>query len=134
MNVHCPWCGEEVVLSGDLCPLCRHEVLPEHLNGTEATEEEFAEGAEVPAQRDQGAGELEERDIGHYACSKCGHQGYRVNEVAMTGAGLSKLLDIQHHHYLFVSCLGCGSVDIYDPDVLEARKRGSFSSGLDFFL
>lgn len=134
MNVQCPWCGEEVILSGNICPLCRHEVLPEHLNGTEASESTLAEDEVAWEEngREYDASELP--DFEHYACPKCGHHEYRVNEVAMTGAGLSKLLDIQHHHYLFVSCLRCGSVEIYDPNVLEARKRGGLSSGLDFFL
>ncbi|GKU78536.1 hypothetical protein L3i20_v229330 [Paenibacillus sp. L3-i20] len=69
-----------------------------------------------------------------YSCAKCRHERCKVNEVAMTGTGLSKLLDIQHRHYLFVSCLNCGSVDIYDPSVLQANKRGMFGTALDLFL
>ncbi|MGX4585755.1 zinc ribbon domain-containing protein [Paenibacillus chitinolyticus] len=54
-----------------------------------------------------------------------------VKEIAMTGTGLSKLLDIQHNHYLFVSCMNCGSVEIYDPNVLEGHKVGKLGSIID---
>nr|WP_240644466.1 zinc ribbon domain-containing protein [Paenibacillus paeoniae] len=70
----------------------------------------------------------------NYTCAHCGHRECRIQEVAMTGTGISKLLDIQHNHYFFVSCLQCGKVEVYDPNVLEARKRGLFGSGLDLFL
>lgn len=132
MSVVCPWCGEEVILSGDICPLCRHEVLPEHLSGMEAMDGELEGVVQEEYDRESMASEAWDAEL--YACPKCGHRECRVNEVAMTGAGLSKLLDIQHHHYLFVSCLRCGSVEILDPNVLEARKKGGFSSGLDLFL
>jgi len=52
----------------------------------------------------------------------------------MTGPGLSKLMNIQHHHYMFVSCLNCGSVDIYDPDVLSGQKTGKLSTILDILF
>jgi predicted nucleic-acid-binding Zn-ribbon protein len=91
------------------------------------------------------AGEMQQEEEEHdrdvvqelskrYVCPRCGHGACRVNEVAMTGTGLSKLLDIQHHHYLFVSCLQCGGVEIFDPDVLEARKRGVFGTAMDFLF
>lgn len=137
MHVICPWCGEEVVLSGTICPSCRHEVLPEHLEGgnPEGSSPEIGgeAGNEKPDERDRGR-DIADEWTGHYVCPRCGHHACKVNEVAMTGAGFSKLLDIQHHHYLFVSCLRCGGVEIFDPDVLEARKRGSFGTGLDFLF
>ncbi|MCM3718050.1 zinc ribbon domain-containing protein [Fictibacillus phosphorivorans] len=51
----------------------------------------------------------------------------------MTGSGLSKLLDIQHNHFLFVSCMNCGYVEVYNPDVLEGKK-GQLSSILDILF
>ncbi|MFC0237278.1 zinc ribbon domain-containing protein [Fictibacillus phosphorivorans] len=42
----------------------------------------------------------------------------------MTGSSLSKFLDIQQNHFfLFVSCENCGFVRVYDPNVLEGKKR-----------
>ncbi|WP_284241292.1 zinc ribbon domain-containing protein [Paenibacillus glycanilyticus] len=67
----------------------------------------------------------------HFKCGKCNGTDCTVKEIAMTGAGLSKLLDIQHNHYLFVSCMNCGSVEIYDPNVLEGHKVGKLGSILD---
>ncbi|MDG0789463.1 zinc ribbon domain-containing protein [Cohnella ginsengisoli] len=66
-----------------------------------------------------------------FVCGKCGHRGGAAKEVAMTGPGLSKLLDIQHHHYLFVSCERCGSVEIFDPEMLLGRKPGGLGTVLD---
>lgn len=137
-QVQCPWCGNEVLLYNDVCPECRMEVLPKHLEGHgEATSEldasavEVAEEAELEqVEHDDIAAEIMES----YECRKCGHDQCHVKEVAMTGTGLSKLFDIQYNHYLFVSCLQCGSVDIYDPNVLKARKVGLLGKGLDLFL
>lgn len=72
------------------------------------------------------AGAIAER----FKCSKCGHQEARVKELAMTGAGLSKLFDIQHNHYIFASCLNCGYTEVYDPRILGG-KRGTLSTILD---
>lgn len=129
-QVNCPWCGEQVILDGTICPLCRHEVLPDHLSGKEGPE--IGEDGNIQDQLDDEAivSKLEE----NYACARCGHEECSIQEVAMTGTGISKLLDIQHHHYYFVSCLECGKVDVYDPNVLEARKKGLLGSGLDLFL
>ncbi|WP_349774001.1 zinc ribbon domain-containing protein [Fictibacillus phosphorivorans] len=69
----------------------------------------------------------------NFKCSKCSHRTCRTKEVAMTGSGLSKLLDIQHNHFLFVSCMNCGYVEVYNPDVLEGKK-GQLSSILDILF
>ncbi|ALS22862.1 hypothetical protein PN4B1_05580 [Paenibacillus naphthalenovorans] len=29
--IECPWCNNQVQLVNDICPECKHEVLPEHL-------------------------------------------------------------------------------------------------------
>lgn len=129
VEVQCPWCGEEVRLDQTICPECKHEVLPEHLSGKDG-EDGLVEGEKHQGEEKSVIASIEM----DYACTKCGHDECAVNEVAMTGAGLSKLLDIQHHHYFFVSCLACGSVDIYDPAVLEGRKRGEMGTTLDMFL
>lgn len=89
-----------------------------------------------------GAEDAEPRDIRELAealedrffCCRCGGRGGIAKEVAMTGAGLSKLLDVQHHHYLFVSCEHCGNVEIYDPEVLLGRKPGKLGTALDLLF
>ena len=73
---------------------------------------------------------LEEAIYEKFRCVKCGHTHCRTKEVAMTGTGLSKMFDIQHNHFLFVSCEHCGYVEVYNPNILEG-KRGQLGSILD---
>ncbi|OPA76889.1 hypothetical protein BVG16_17215 [Paenibacillus selenitireducens] len=73
---------------------------------------------------------IEER----FKCAKCSGTACHIKEVAMTGTGISKLLDIQHNHYLFVSCENCGFVEIYNPRVLEGKSRGQLGTVLDILF
>ncbi|MBO8164370.1 MAG: hypothetical protein H0Z34_11720 [Brevibacillus sp.] len=70
----------------------------------------------------------------HFTCSKCRGTHCHTKEVAMTGTGLSKLFDIQHNHYLFVSCTNCGYVEVYNPDVLSGKKAGQLGSVMDILF
>ncbi|MBB6676610.1 zinc ribbon domain-containing protein [Cohnella lubricantis] len=74
---------------------------------------------------------IEEAIQSRYRCAKCLGEDCSIKEVAMTGTGLSKMFDIQHNHYLFVSCEQCGYVEVYDPDVLRGHKAGSLGTILD---
>lgn len=69
-----------------------------------------------------------------FKCVKCGHSECLIKEVAMTGTGLSKMFDIQHNHFLFVSCEGCGYVEVYNPDVLEGKSRGQLGTIMDILF
>jgi predicted nucleic-acid-binding Zn-ribbon protein len=69
-----------------------------------------------------------------FKCSKCTGTDCTVKEVAMTGTGLSKLFDIQHNHFLFVSCTSCGFVEVYDPDVLQGLKSGRLGTVMDILF
>ncbi|KRE59958.1 hypothetical protein ASL11_25920 [Paenibacillus sp. Soil750] len=77
---------------------------------------------------------LEERISNQYKCCKCQHKECHIKEIAMTGTGLSKMFDIQHHHFLAVSCLHCGYVEMYDPNVLQNKKAGSLGTILDIIF
>jgi predicted nucleic-acid-binding Zn-ribbon protein len=44
-----------------------------------------------------------------------------VDRIASTGAGLSKLIDLQHIKHLGVACLNCGFTEFYDLSVLEGH-------------
>lgn len=68
--------------------------------------------------------ELEQRFQKEFKCSKCGSQGALTKELSMTGTGLSKLLDIQHNRYLFVSCRNCGFTEVYNTKVLGQNGVG----------
>jgi predicted nucleic-acid-binding Zn-ribbon protein len=64
-----------------------------------------------------------EREIAsRFKCPKCRNTGARVKSLAMTGTGISKLLDIQHNRYIFASCENCGYTEIYDLDKLSGSK------------
>ncbi|WP_276357095.1 zinc ribbon domain-containing protein [Cohnella caldifontis] len=77
---------------------------------------------------------IEEAIQERFKCSKCGGAECRTKEVAMTGTGLSKMFDIQHNHFLFVSCENCGFVEVYNPDVLEGKTRGQLGTVLDILF
>ena len=130
--IECPWCHEEVTIKHGRCPACKkklHEIsdedfeeLQDPLMLEEDEEEEFEECSVVEM--------IEDR----FKCAKCQGTACSAKEVAMTGTGLSKLFDIEHHHFLFVSCLACGFVEIYDPDVLEGHKTGQLSTVMDILF
>lgn len=128
--MECPWCYKEMEPADGRCPHCRMEIFePEHVEEDGPGEEGFSEEETV-----RNASALEKSIADRFKCAKCGGTSGSIREVAMTGTGLSKLLDIQQHHYLFVSCRSCGFVEIYDPNILRGKKAGEFGSALDFFF
>ncbi|MBN1230496.1 MAG: hypothetical protein JXA19_01385 [Anaerolineales bacterium] len=56
-----------------------------------------------------------------FVCTHCGQKGAVVERLAMTGTGLSRLLEIQHHRYAFVSCKQCGYTEVFNLQILEGR-------------
>ena len=56
-----------------------------------------------------------------FVCARCEHKGAGVERLAMSGTGLSRLLEIQHHRYAFVSCLHCGYTEVYNLRTLEGK-------------
>jgi predicted nucleic-acid-binding Zn-ribbon protein len=52
----------------------------------------------------------------------------------MSGSGISKLLDIDYNHFLFVSCLNCGFVEVYNPSILDGKTRGELTTILDILF
>lgn len=61
-------------------------------------------------------------------CIKCGSRNAKTKEVAMTGTGLSKMLDIQHNQFVVVYCTKCGYSEFYN----KASSTGS--NVLDLFF
>lgn len=120
--IECPWCNQLIEIENGRCPKCfkkLHSVTDADFDETNRESESFSELSIIDA--------IENK----FKCSKCSGTDCSVKEVAMTGTGLSKLFDIQHNHYLFVSCTSCGFVEIYDPDVLQGFKSGKLGSVLD---
>jgi predicted nucleic-acid-binding Zn-ribbon protein len=64
-----------------------------------------------------------ERQIAsRFVCTKCRSSGATVKSLAMTGTGISRLLDFQHNRYVFASCNNCGYSEVYNLDILKGRK------------
>lgn len=54
-----------------------------------------------------------------FVCPKGHHQGAKVEHLALSGAGFSRLLDIQAHRYAVAACATCEYTEIYDLADLE---------------
>ena len=77
---------------------------------------------------------IEEMIERRFVCTKCRGTDCSIKEVSMSGAGLSKVFDIQHNHYLFVSCNSCGHVEVFNPVVLKGKKQGQVGTILDILF
>lgn len=60
---------------------------------------------------------------GKFICSKCHSHGANVERLAMSGTGLSRMLEIQAHRYAFVSCANCGYTEVYNLRTLEGKDN-----------
>jgi hypothetical protein len=62
-----------------------------------------------------------------FACPKCDQHGAHVERLAMSGTGLSRLLEIQAYRYAFASCNNCGYTEVYNLRTLEGKDNlGNF--------
>jgi predicted nucleic-acid-binding Zn-ribbon protein len=62
-----------------------------------------------------------------FHCARCGHEGAKVERLAMSGTGLSRFLEIQAHRYAFASCVNCGYTEVYNLRILEGKDNlGTF--------
>ncbi|MBN1678796.1 MAG: zinc ribbon domain-containing protein [Anaerolineae bacterium] len=66
-------------------------------------------------------GKVEEILAEKFVCSKCEHHGADVERLAMSGTGLSRLFEVQHHRYAFVSCKNCGYTEVYNLKTLGGK-------------
>jgi predicted nucleic-acid-binding Zn-ribbon protein len=56
-----------------------------------------------------------------FMCEKCGNHEGHVERLAMSGTGISRLLEIQPYRYAYVSCNHCGYTEIYNLRTLEGK-------------
>ena len=56
-----------------------------------------------------------------FVCEKCGNHEGHVERLAMSGTGISRLLEIQPYRYAYVSCNHCGYTEIYNLRTLEGK-------------
>jgi hypothetical protein len=66
-------------------------------------------------------GQIEDQLSQAFVCAKCQQRGARVEQLAMSGTGLSRLLEIQAYRYAFASCHHCGYTEVYNLDVLAGK-------------
>jgi len=63
----------------------------------------------------------EEQLSAAFHCPKCDQRGARVEKLAMSGTGLSRLFEIQPYRYVFASCHNCGYTEVYNLTTLEGK-------------
>lgn len=56
-----------------------------------------------------------------FVCSHCNSQGAHVEELSMSGTGISRLLEVQPYRYAFVSCNNCGFTEVFNLRVLNGK-------------
>ncbi len=62
-----------------------------------------------------------------YQCPKCGGRKAEADKIRTTGAGFTKLFNIQNRRFLAISCTQCGYTEFYR----EGKSSGA-SNVLDF--
>jgi predicted nucleic-acid-binding Zn-ribbon protein len=63
-----------------------------------------------------------------YECSKCKNTNFRTEELRMTGAGWTRLLNIQNKQFTSVICSECGYTEFY-----SSGRSGTGMNILDLF-
>jgi predicted nucleic-acid-binding Zn-ribbon protein len=58
-----------------------------------------------------------------FVCARCHQHGATVERLAMSGTGISRLLEIQRYQYSFVSCTNCGYTEVYNLRTLEGKNN-----------
>ena len=62
-----------------------------------------------------------------FICARCNENGAHVERLAMSGTGITRLLEIQPYRYAFVSCRNCGYTEVYNLKTLSGRDNlGTF--------
>lgn len=61
-------------------------------------------------------------------CIKCGSKDAGTKDVAMTGTGITKILDLQNNIFTVVYCKNCGYSEFYN------KKSSKASNLLDLFF
>ena len=65
----------------------------------------------------------EEQLSSAFRCPKCDQRGANVQKLAMSGTGLSRLLEIQPYRYVFASCHNCGYTEVYNLTTLQGKDN-----------
>jgi len=67
--------------------------------------------------------DIEEQLRMHFKCTKCNNDTAETKTISASGAGISKLFDIQHNRFVTVTCRNCGYTEMYNPDILKGKDN-----------
>lgn len=56
-----------------------------------------------------------------FVCAKCDGQGAEVQQLSMSGTGISRFFDVQPYRYAFVSCTNCGYTEVFNLKTLAGK-------------
>ncbi len=56
-----------------------------------------------------------------FACARCQNKGAHVEQLAMSGTGISRFFEVQPYRYAFVSCTNCGYTEVYNLRTLQGK-------------
>jgi predicted nucleic-acid-binding Zn-ribbon protein len=101
-HVYCPECGSKASADWSFCRSCEAS-----LSDAESADDRLIvrnDGEDV---------DLSEHVDGETGCPKCGHTEADVDDIATTGNGVSRLLDVQNRRFRAVSCTRCGYTEFY---------------------
>jgi len=100
--VYCPECDTRASADWSFCRNCRAS-----LGDAEPADEKLVvrnDGEEVDLS------EFVDEETG---CPKCGHTEAEVDNIATTGDGVTRILDLQNRQYRAVTCTRCGFTELY---------------------
>ncbi|MDQ0060093.1 zinc ribbon domain-containing protein [Paenibacillus harenae] len=132
--IECPWCHHEVEIVNKRSPKCRQRLYEVLDTDFDDAVDELMDGGQQDTVEQELPISVEDHIMSSFRCMKCKCMECSIKEVAMTGVGFSKLLDIQHNHFLFVSCMNCGYVEVYDPNILRQTKSGKLGTVMDILF
>lgn len=63
--------------------------------------------------------EISEEVEKRFICPKCKNKEGYYRRIAVTGDGLTRILDIQYNRFITVSCTRCGYTEVFDLKILR---------------
>lgn len=64
---------------------------------------------------------LEDQILSAFRCAKCEGRSAHIEELALSGTGISRLFEVQPYRYAFISCTNCGFTEIYNLETLRGK-------------
>jgi predicted nucleic-acid-binding Zn-ribbon protein len=56
-----------------------------------------------------------------FVCAKCGSHGAHVEQLSMSGTGITRFLDVQPYRYAYASCENCGYTEVFNLRTLAGK-------------